>query len=87
MKSSFVLSLGLWYCSRCAKTRAAPKPATHITFSHIQGPGQNVCKYENVYTVYILSPLITTDFRILDGIPKVVNVIIAFNNNNEKQTS
>ena len=42
---------------------------------------------ENVYTVYFLSPLITTDFRILDGIPKVVNEIIAFNNNNnEKQT-
>ena len=41
---------------------------------------------ENVYIVYILSPLITTDFRILDGILKVVNEIIAFNNNNEKQT-
>ena len=36
--------------------------------------------------MYILSPLITTDFRILDGILKVVNEIIAFNNNNEKQT-
>ena len=26
--------------------------------------------YENVYIVYILSPLTTTDFRISDGIPK-----------------
>ena len=41
---------------------------------------------ENVYTVYFLSLLTTTDFRILDGILKVVNAIIAFNNNNEKQT-
>ena len=41
---------------------------------------------ENVYIVYILSPLITTDFRISDGILKVVNAIIAFNNNNERQT-
>ena len=43
-------------------------------------------EYENVYIVYILSPLITTDFRISDGILKVVNAIIAFNNNNERQT-
>ena len=35
---------------------------------------------ENVYIVYLLSPLTTTDFRISDGIPKVVNAIIAFNN-------
>ena len=51
--------------------------------------GLKLCEYlsnENVYTVYFLSPLITTDFRILDGIPKVVNAIIAFNNNNKKQT-
>ena len=41
-------------------------------------------KDENVYIVYLLSPLKTTDFRILDSIPKVVNAIIAFNNNNEK---
>ena len=40
--------------------------------------------YENVYIVYLLSPLKTTDFRILNSIPKVVNAIIAFNNNNEK---
>ena len=39
-----------------------------------------------MYIVYLLSPLTTTDFRISDGIPKVVNAIIAFNNNNEKQT-
>ena len=43
-------------------------------------------KYENLYIVYILSPLTTTDFRISDGILKVVNAIIAFKNNNEKQT-
>ena len=43
-------------------------------------------KNENVYIVYPLSPLTTTDFRISDGILKVVNAIIAFNNNNEKQT-
>ena len=36
--------------------------------------------------MYFLSPLITTDFRILDSIPKVVDVIIALNNNNKKQT-
>ena len=42
--------------------------------------------HENVYIVYLLSPLTTTDFRILDSIPKVVNAIIAFNNNKEKQT-
>ena len=41
---------------------------------------------ENVYIVYLLSPLTTTDFRISDGILKVVNAIIAFKNNNEKQT-
>ena len=41
---------------------------------------------ENVYIVYILSPLTTTDFRISDGILKVVNAIIAFKNNKEKQT-
>ena len=41
---------------------------------------------ENVYIVYILSPLTTTDFRISDGILKVVNAIIAFKNNNERQT-
>ena len=46
----------------------------------------NVIKNENVYIVYILSPLITTDFRISDGILKVVNANIAFNNNNERQT-
>ena len=45
-----------------------------------------VLKHENVYIVYILSPLITTDFRISDGILKVVNAIMAFNNNNERQT-
>ena len=32
---------------------------------------------ENVYIVYLLSPLTTTDFRISDGIPKVVNASIA----------
>ena len=31
---------------------------------------------ENVYIVYLLSPLTTTDFRISDGILKVVNAII-----------
>ena len=31
---------------------------------------------ENVYIVYILSPLTTTDFRISDSILKVVNAII-----------
>ena len=41
---------------------------------------------ENVYTVYSLSLLTTTDFRILDGISKVLNEIIAFDNNNGKQT-
>ena len=41
---------------------------------------------EKVYIVYILSPLTTTDFRISDGILKVVNAIIAFKNNKEKQT-
>ena len=51
------------------------------------GPhGTGSLLYENVYIVYILSPLTTTDFRISDGILKVVNAIIAFKNNNEKQT-
>ena len=45
-----------------------------------------VMRYENVYIVYILSPLTTTDFRISGGILKVVNAIIAFKNNKEKQT-
>ena len=56
-----------------------------ITFSQLIA---TLRLYENVYTVYFLSPLITTDFRILDCIPKVVNEIIAFNNNNnnERQT-
>ena len=31
---------------------------------------------ENVYIVYLLSPLTTTDFHISDGILKVVNAII-----------
>ena len=35
---------------------------------------------ENVYIVYLLSPLTMTDFRISDGILKVVNAIIAFDN-------
>ena len=43
-------------------------------------------KNENVYIVYLLSPLTTTDFHISDGILKVVNAIIAFKNNDEKQT-
>ena len=47
---------------------------------------ENATMNENVYIVYILSPLTTTDFRISDGILKVVNAIIAFNNNNERQT-
>ena len=34
-------------------------------------------KNENVYIVYLLSPLTTTDFRISDGIRKVVNANIA----------
>ena len=34
-------------------------------------------KYENVYIVYLLSPLTTTDFRISDGIREVVNANIA----------
>ena len=50
------------------------------------GAWHRVRVYENVYIVYILSPLTTTDFRISDGILKVVNAIIAFKNNNEKQT-
>ena len=47
---------------------------------------RDACIDENVYIVYILSPLTTTDFRISDGILKVVNAIIAFKNNKEKQT-
>ena len=38
--------------------------------------------YENLYMVYLLSPLITADFRLFDGI----KFIVSFLNNNEKQT-
>ena len=56
-KNSFVLSWGLWYCSRCAKTRAAPKPAPlGSTLEVVETPRQKVLSAKNVtfITLYFI---------------------------------
>ena len=48
MKNSFVLSCGLWYCSRCGKTRAAPKPAPLLIYVF----DSNLTRYKSQDTLF-----------------------------------